>query len=305
MTQLTGLIGQWLQILSAFPLVALLARPGLDDSLPVRDRGSPGSLGPCWPFSSSATHRPGRRVATTPRPSPRVGPDLASAWPSPPASACGPTSPTQFSGTVFALLWGFPFLVSGESLDRRTASILMTVFVIAAGPRRRSSGSPCSGTRCARSWWCSVSSLSTCSRGRGAGVAGHRAGVAARAAGAVHGPGRARLVIAVRLRAHVQPAQPARHRHRARQRRGLRRLADHDVRSWVSCSTFAGRRRHSWLRARRLPDRALRAVPRLGRRCRRHRHLDVARSAPGWPAKASSVPRPAGRHRRAAAPDAR
>lgn len=37
----------------------------------------------------------------------------------------------QYSGTVFALLWGFPFLVSGEGLDRRTASALFTIFVFA------------------------------------------------------------------------------------------------------------------------------------------------------------------------------
>ena len=38
---------------------------------------------------------------------------------------------TQFSGTVFALLWGFPFLVSGEGLSTGTASALLTVFVLA------------------------------------------------------------------------------------------------------------------------------------------------------------------------------
>src|SRR5690606_14503613 len=39
---------------------------------------------------------------------------------------------TQFSGTVFALMWGFPFLVSGEGLEPAAASALLTVFVLAA-----------------------------------------------------------------------------------------------------------------------------------------------------------------------------
>jgi MFS family permease len=38
---------------------------------------------------------------------------------------------------VFALMWGFPFLIAGEGLPRETASALLTVFVLtgmAAGP---------------------------------------------------------------------------------------------------------------------------------------------------------------------------
>ena len=44
---------------------------------------------------------------------------------------------TQFTGTVFALMWGFPFLIAGEGVSRETASALLTVFVLtgmAAGP---------------------------------------------------------------------------------------------------------------------------------------------------------------------------
>ena len=37
----------------------------------------------------------------------------------------------QFGATVFALLWGFPFLVSGEGLSRSTAGALLTTFVLA------------------------------------------------------------------------------------------------------------------------------------------------------------------------------
>ncbi|MBC8092083.1 MAG: MFS transporter, partial [Pseudonocardia sp.] len=44
---------------------------------------------------------------------------------------------TQFSGTVFALLWGVPYLVAGQGFTAGEASALLTVLVgvgIAAGP---------------------------------------------------------------------------------------------------------------------------------------------------------------------------
>ena len=44
---------------------------------------------------------------------------------------------TQFSGTVFALLWGVPYLVAGQGLSAGAASALLTLFVlvgIVAGP---------------------------------------------------------------------------------------------------------------------------------------------------------------------------
>jgi MFS family permease len=130
MTQLTGLIGQVGQILSAFPLVALLRGPGWTTAflsaagtsvfagvlvlLLVRD--APGDP-------------PRRHDAPTLA---QVGADLASAWRHP-GTRLGLWThfTTGFSGMVFALLWGFPFLVSGESLDPTTASALVTVFVLA------------------------------------------------------------------------------------------------------------------------------------------------------------------------------
>jgi MFS family permease len=43
----------------------------------------------------------------------------------------------QFSGTVFAMTWGYPFLISGQGLDSGTVAGLMTLYVaaaLAAGP---------------------------------------------------------------------------------------------------------------------------------------------------------------------------
>jgi MFS family permease len=67
-----------------------------------------------------------------------VARDLRSAWRHP-GTRLGLWThvTTQFSGTVFALLWGFPFLVTGEGRSPRTASTLLTVFVLSgmvAGP---------------------------------------------------------------------------------------------------------------------------------------------------------------------------
>jgi len=57
----------------------------------------------------------------------RLGADLAGAWRHP-GTRLGLWShfTTQFTGTVFALMWGFPFLIAGEGLDRETASSLRT-----------------------------------------------------------------------------------------------------------------------------------------------------------------------------------
>lgn len=44
---------------------------------------------------------------------------------------------SQFGATIFALLWGFPFLVAGEGQSRATASgllMLMTGWIVIAGP---------------------------------------------------------------------------------------------------------------------------------------------------------------------------
>jgi len=39
---------------------------------------------------------------------------------------------TQFSGTTFALLWGYPFLVLGEGVSPGTAATLLTLLVVVA-----------------------------------------------------------------------------------------------------------------------------------------------------------------------------
>jgi MFS family permease len=130
MTQLTGLLGQSGQILSAIPLVALLHSKGWTTAfLSAASASVLAAILVLLVVRDSPAGSPRRHDAPTMA---EVGADLASAWRHP-GTRLGLWThfTTQFSGTVFALLWGFPFLVSGESLTRKTASILVTLFVLA------------------------------------------------------------------------------------------------------------------------------------------------------------------------------
>ena len=135
-TQLTGLVGQLGQVLSAVPLAALLAGPGWTTAfISASAAGVFVSV-----VASAALHdTPQRRMnsgeALTMR---QLGSDLAAAWRHP-GTRLGLWThfTTQFPGTVFALIWGYPFLLAGEGVSRGTASALLTVFVLtgmAAGP---------------------------------------------------------------------------------------------------------------------------------------------------------------------------
>ena len=136
LTQLTGLVGQAGQVLSAVPLAAVLAGRGWTSAF----LGTAG-LGVFVALAAFAALRdtPERRISSGPPVTLRqVGADLRGAWRHP-GTRLGLWShfTTQFTGTVFALMWGFPFLIAGEGLPRRTASTLLTLFVLigmAAGP---------------------------------------------------------------------------------------------------------------------------------------------------------------------------
>lgn len=130
LTQLTGITGQVGQILSAVPLVALLHGPGWTPAfLSAAALGVIVGIAVLLVVQDSPTGPLHRDDAPTWG---KVGADLRNAW-AHPGTRLGLWThfTTQFSGTVFALLWGFPFLVSGEAVTRRTASTLLTVFVVA------------------------------------------------------------------------------------------------------------------------------------------------------------------------------
>nr|WP_208383637.1 MFS transporter [Modestobacter marinus] len=127
-TQLTGILGQVGQIVAAYPLVALLHSAGW----------TPTFLG-----AAAVSVLVGVLVLVALRDAPPGTPaptvagmaavraNLAAAWREP-GTRIGLYTHlvTQFSGTVFALLWGYPFLTVGQGLAPATAAGLLTLLVL-------------------------------------------------------------------------------------------------------------------------------------------------------------------------------
>jgi MFS family permease len=136
MTQLTGLIGQLGQVLSAVPLAALLHESGWTPAFL-----SAATLGVAVGLAALAVvrNRPPGAPAPPPAPSPREVLDgLVCSWREPGTRLGFWTHMgTQFSGMVFALLWGVPYLVAGQGLSTGAASAMLTLLVgvgLVAGP---------------------------------------------------------------------------------------------------------------------------------------------------------------------------
>ncbi|WP_329086443.1 MFS transporter [Actinomadura citrea] len=124
-TQLTGQLGQLGQVLSAIPLVALLHGPGWGTAF-----GSAAALGALMAVLAVAVLRngPGRASVPSLR---ETGTNLAEAFRHP-GTRLGLWSHfvTQFSSNTFALMWGYPYLVSGQGMRPAAASTLLTLFVL-------------------------------------------------------------------------------------------------------------------------------------------------------------------------------
>jgi sugar phosphate permease len=131
MVQLTGVTGQLGALASAVPLVVLLREVGWAATF----LGAAGlALGALLLVLAALRDRPytGEPPVLPPsKAAVRAG--LRAAW-SEPGTRLGLWTHfvTQFSGTVFALLWGYPFLVSGEGLPAATAALLLSVLTVAA-----------------------------------------------------------------------------------------------------------------------------------------------------------------------------
>jgi MFS family permease len=136
LTQLTGLLGQIGQVLSAVPLAALLHGPGWTPAfLSAAALGVVAALAVLAVFRDRPDGSAERPEAPTPR---EVLDGLKKAW-SEPGTRLGlwTHTGTQFSGTVFGLLWGVPYLVAGQGVASGTASLMLTLLVavgIVAGP---------------------------------------------------------------------------------------------------------------------------------------------------------------------------
>ena len=127
-TQLTGIVGQLGQVVAAFPLVALLHHVGWTPSF-----AGAAALGVVVAVAVLATLRdaPAGSVVTGARIRPaEIRANLRAAW-AEPGTRIGLWThfTTQFSGTVFALLWGYPFLVRAEHVSPATAGALLSLMV--------------------------------------------------------------------------------------------------------------------------------------------------------------------------------
>jgi MFS family permease len=134
-TQLTGILGQLGSITAAYPLVALLH--GTSWRATFLGAAATGLLVAILVLVA-LRDAPAGTVAARPTGLDELRRSLALTWREP-GTRIGLYTHlvTQFSGTVFALLWGYPFLVVGEGRSPSTAAGLLTLLVVvgmAVGP---------------------------------------------------------------------------------------------------------------------------------------------------------------------------
>jgi len=127
-TQLTGILGQVGQIVAAYPLVALLHSAGWTPTF--LGAAAVGVLIGVVVLVAMADAPPGTVVAPPPGLA-AVRSNLVATWREP-GTRIGLFTHlvTQFSGTVFALLWGYPFLTTGQGLSAGVAASLLSLLVL-------------------------------------------------------------------------------------------------------------------------------------------------------------------------------
>jgi MFS family permease len=133
MTQLTAMLGQAGQIAAAYPLVALLSGAGWSASFLAA--GFAGVAVAVAVFAFLRDAPPWTPLPEAPATLSEARRLLGHAWREP-GTRLGLWTHfvTQFSGTVFALLWGYPFIVQGEGRTPAEAGLLLTVLVVVAIP---------------------------------------------------------------------------------------------------------------------------------------------------------------------------
>lgn len=131
LTQLTGILGQIGQIVAAYPLVALLLAAGWDTSFLIAAVAGLAVAVVAWSALRNAPA--GGAAIVVPMTAAQALRRLGLAWREP-GTRLGLWTHfvTQFSGNVFALLWGYPFLVVGEHRSPAEAGILITLLVLVA-----------------------------------------------------------------------------------------------------------------------------------------------------------------------------
>ncbi|SCE91253.1 MFS transporter [Micromonospora mirobrigensis] len=136
LVQLTGTFGQLGAVLGAVPLVALLHRAGWTPAFLTAAALGATVLLVVLVVVRDTPHR--EHAAAVAPDLATVRRQLAAAW-GHPGTRLGLWTHfvTQFSGTVFALLWGYPFLVQGQGLAPTAAASLLTLMTLGslvAGP---------------------------------------------------------------------------------------------------------------------------------------------------------------------------
>ncbi|KQS71534.1 nitrate/nitrite transporter [Modestobacter sp. Leaf380] len=127
-TQLTGILGQLGQIAAAYPLVLALHHTSWTTTF--LGAAAIGVLVAVLVVAALADAPPGTPVAPVAGWA-EIRQNVAGAWRES-GTRIGLYSHlvTQFSGTVFALLWGYPFLVLGQGLSTGTAAGLLSLLVV-------------------------------------------------------------------------------------------------------------------------------------------------------------------------------
>jgi MFS family permease len=136
LTQLTALIGQLGQVAAAYPLVALLGGAGWRDTFLICAATGAGAA--ALVVTTVHNHPPADTPAVAALSRGQLGTHVAEAWRER-GTKLGLWAhfTTGFSGNTFALLWGYPFLVTGEGLSKGAAGALLTLLVavnMAVGP---------------------------------------------------------------------------------------------------------------------------------------------------------------------------
>lgn len=130
-TQLTGMSGQLGQLFSVLPFALVLHLSGWTPAFLMLAGMSALAVVLVLLLLQDVppgTERPHARQGLK-----ATGASLARAWRQP-GTRLGMWShfTIQFSGTVFAMTWGYPFLISGQGLDAGTVAALMALYVAAA-----------------------------------------------------------------------------------------------------------------------------------------------------------------------------
>jgi MFS family permease len=136
MTQLTTIVGQLGQILSAVPFVALLRNTGWSTAFITV--GAASALVGVLAFAVVRNGPPGTWLPTPIASVRDIGDSLKQVW-ARPGTRLGffGHMATQFPMMVFSLLWGLPYLISAQRHSESTASMLIMVLVlstVAIGP---------------------------------------------------------------------------------------------------------------------------------------------------------------------------